>query len=43
MTTKFKINFHDFSHKINEILELYYGEYARDVFEASSILGYQPS
>lgn len=38
--SKFEITNHSFTTSINSILEKHFGEYAKDVFEASSILGY---
>lgn len=40
MATKMTITKHSFTEAIIEILKKHYGEYAIDVFEASSILGY---
>lgn len=40
MTNKMPITRHSFTDEIIEILKKHYGEYAVDVFEGSSILGY---
>lgn len=40
MTTKYSITEHSFTKNIFEILTKHYGEYAKDVFEASALLGY---
>ena len=38
--SKFEITNHSFTASINSILEKYFGEYAKDVFESSPLLGY---
>jgi hypothetical protein len=40
LMSKFEITQHAFTSKIIEVLECHFGEYAEDVFQASSILGY---
>jgi hypothetical protein len=38
--SKFEITNHSFTASINSILEKHFGEYAKDVFESSPLLGY---